>query len=122
MEGVSGNGELMVFVTYLGAVRKTAERCKQVLAWLNALKIKFTLVDLGVVPERRAEMVKISGKHELPQLFVDDAFIGGYDDVEDWVENEQLIDALAEAGVAVLPGDLPKEQQKEDALPPPADD
>jgi glutaredoxin len=70
------NGELIVYVTYIGAVRKTQENCRNLLNIFDNHKIKYTKVDLGVTPEKREEMVKISGLNTLPQVFVDDTYIG----------------------------------------------
>jgi glutaredoxin len=71
-----GHGELIVFVTYIGAVRKTQENCRALTNMFDNHKIKYTKVDLGVTPERREQMVKGSGKYTLPQVFVDDTYIG----------------------------------------------
>jgi len=92
------SGELIIYVTYIGAVRKTSSDCSRLQMILDNHGIEYTKVDLGVEPEKREQMVKKSGKKTLPQVFIDDLYIGGIDEIEDWNENEMLLDALKEAG------------------------
>jgi glutaredoxin 3 len=109
-----GNGELIVYVTYISAVRKTQENCRALLSILDNHRIKYTKVDIGVTPERREQMIKGSGKATLPQVFVDDLFIGGFEEIEDWNENENLLQALKEAGY--------KNGDDDEPPPPPEDE
>lgn len=69
-------GELIIYVTYIGAVRKTSSDCSRLQMILDNHGIKYTKVDLGVEPEKREQMVKKSGKKTLPQVFIDDLYIG----------------------------------------------
>lgn len=69
-------GSITVFVTSLGAVRDTANKCKKLLFYLESEGIKFTKIDLSLNPERREEMEKWSGKSTLPQIFVGNEFLG----------------------------------------------
>ncbi|KAL0480228.1 hypothetical protein AKO1_007192, partial [Acrasis kona] len=108
------HGELIVYVTYIGAVRKTQEDCRKLLNVLNNHKIKYTKVDVGVTPEQRDQMKKKSGLNNLPQIFVDDQYLGGWDEVEDWNENEMLLKALREAGYS--------NGEEDEDVPPPEDD
>jgi glutaredoxin 3 len=69
-------GELILYVTYLGAIRKTASDIQRLCLILDGHKIPYTKIDLGVNPEKREEMVKRSGKKTLPQVFIDETYIG----------------------------------------------
>lgn len=107
----SDKGELFLYVTYMSINRKVASDCKRIMQILDSHNIQYTKVDLGVVPEKREEMVKISGKTMLPQLFIDKEYIGGIDEVEEWNENETLAHELYEFGY----GDEPPKKEEEQA-------
>ena len=38
-------------------------------------------IDIGVEPERRDEMIERSGRTTVPQIWIDDFHVGGYDDL-----------------------------------------
>ncbi len=38
-------------------------------------------VDIDVEPHRRAEMIDRSGRYTVPQIFIDERHIGGFDDL-----------------------------------------
>src|SRR5690606_1505986 len=42
---------------------------------------EFTEIDVIAEPERRAEMMERSGRRTVPQIFVGDTHVGGYDDL-----------------------------------------
>ena len=43
---------------------------------------KFTIIDIGLFPERRAEMIeKSNGRTTVPQIFINQQHIGGCDDL-----------------------------------------
>lgn len=44
-------------------------------------------------PERRSEMVALSGRRTVPQIFIGDNHVGGCDDLHD-LEREGRLDAL----------------------------
>ncbi len=44
--------------------------------------VEFTEIDVVAEPERRAEMVERSGRRTVPQIFIGDAHVGGYDDLK----------------------------------------
>jgi glutaredoxin len=69
-------GTLMVYVTYLTAIRKVKADCERLLQILDSRNILYTKVDVGVLPFAREQMIKQSGKTELPQVFVDKDFVG----------------------------------------------
>ncbi|HEX6997031.1 MAG TPA: glutaredoxin 3 [Gammaproteobacteria bacterium] len=48
---------------------------------LRAKGAEFTEVDVLAEPERRAEMMQRSGRRTVPQIFIGERHIGGYDDL-----------------------------------------
>lgn len=49
---------------------------------LNAKGVDFTEVDVLAQPERKAEMVqRANGGRTVPQIFIGDIHVGGYDDM-----------------------------------------
>lgn len=54
----------------------------------------FEEIDLTMKPKERAKMMeKSGGRHTVPQIFIGDTHVGGYDDLND-LEREGKLDAL----------------------------
>lgn len=62
----------------------------------EAKGIKYEEVDCALDQNaaRRDHMFRISGKKELPQVHCDDKYIGGYEEIENLVEEDQLLQVL----------------------------
>ena len=45
--------------------------------------IDFTEISVTLHGDRRREMIERSGRHTVPQIFIDDRSVGGYDDLAD---------------------------------------
>ncbi|EFA84636.1 thioredoxin domain-containing protein [Heterostelium album PN500] len=58
---------------------------------LEAKGIKYIEYDVASDQEKREHMKKVSGKTELPQLFVNDKFVGNYDDCQALEEVDQFM-------------------------------
>ena len=44
--------------------------------------VSYTEIDVMMTPEKRIEMMeRTGGRHTVPQIFIGDAHIGGYDDI-----------------------------------------
>lgn len=43
---------------------------------------EFTEIDIIAEPERRAEMMERSGRRTVPQIFIGERHVGGYDDLK----------------------------------------
>jgi glutaredoxin len=82
------------------SIRKTYNDCKWITDLFDIHKLKYEVVDLGITPEKRADMEKHSGKKTLPQVCIGDKYIGGKEEIEDWNENEVLKESLKEHGYA----------------------
>jgi len=50
-------------------------------ALLNRKGVPYTEIDVTTDRERELEMIKRSGAHTVPQIFIDDQLIGGHDDL-----------------------------------------
>ncbi|MEE8258454.1 MAG: glutaredoxin 3 [Sphingomonadales bacterium] len=56
--------------------------CYQAKALLAKKKVEFKEIHVGFHPRARAEMIQRSkGRRTVPQIFINDAHIGGYDDL-----------------------------------------
>ena len=56
-------------------------------------------IRVDVEPERRREMVARAGRTSVPQIFIGDVHVGGYDELW-WLDQQGRLDALLEgAGV-----------------------
>ncbi|MFO7287169.1 MAG: glutaredoxin 3 [Gammaproteobacteria bacterium] len=57
--------------------------------------VAFTEIDVVAEPERRAEMVERSGRRTVPQIFIGDTHVGGYDDLKALDDRGELDPLLA---------------------------
>lgn len=48
---------------------------------LHARELTWTEVAVDRQPDKRAEMMQRSGRHTVPQIFIGDYHVGGYDDL-----------------------------------------
>ena len=56
--------------------------CYQAKTLLNTKGINFDEVDIITHPDRRSEMItRANGRHTVPQIFINNAHIGGCDDL-----------------------------------------
>ncbi|MCL4138521.1 UNVERIFIED_CONTAM: hypothetical protein GTU68_020947 [Idotea baltica] len=71
--------------------------CSRALNLLKEKKIKFEQIDAGMNAKKKAEMVqRANGGRTFPQIFIDDAHIGGCDDMMA-LERAGKLDALLNA-------------------------
>jgi glutaredoxin 3 len=54
--------------------------CFRAKALLRSKAVEFEEIDVTDDPERRAEMEHLSARRTVPQIFIDEQPIGGYDD------------------------------------------
>ncbi len=46
--------------------------------------VSFTEIDISAYPERRAEMIqKANGRSTVPQIWIGETHVGGFDDIDD---------------------------------------
>ena len=55
--------------------------CARARRLLQEKGVPFEEIDVDALPETRAQMVARSGRHSVPQIFIDDVHIGGCDEL-----------------------------------------
>lgn len=73
--------------------------CPYCMAARNLLRAKdltWTEVSLDAEPDKRAEMMTRTGRRTVPQIFIGDTHVGGFDDL-DALEQEGALDRLLQA-------------------------
>lgn len=55
--------------------------CKQAKSLLESKNIEYTDIDIEEQPEKREEMIELTGRTSVPQVFINDQAIGGCDDL-----------------------------------------
>jgi glutaredoxin 3 len=80
--------------------------CRAAKHLLGKKGVTFTEIDVGDDMERRQEMIaRAFGRRTVPQIFIDDNHVGGYDELAE-LEHEAKLDArLAEADAVAAVGD-----------------
>ncbi len=58
----------------------TCPYCTRARRLLEKKGVRYTEIRVDQDPERRAEMTKRTGRTSVPQIFIGDRHIGGYDD------------------------------------------
>lgn len=71
----------------------TCPYCRGARALMNKKGVAYTELDVDRDPARWKEMVSRSGRHTVPQIFIDDHHVGGFDDLQDLDMDDEL-DAL----------------------------
>lgn len=69
--------------------------CRWARALLDSKGVDYTLIDLDREPTRRREMQDRGGRHTVPQIFIDDAPIGGFDELS-LLDHRGQLDSLLE--------------------------
>jgi glutaredoxin 3 len=62
---------------------------------LNDKHVDFEEIDIYMDPARRAEMIERSGRRTVPQIFIGDTHVGGFDDLNA-LEHRGELDPLLE--------------------------
>jgi len=74
--------------------------CTRARQLLDGKGVRYTEIDVDVVAGARAEMQRRSGRTSVPQIFVGERHLGGYDDTRALDERGKLDPLLAGAGAA----------------------
>ena len=80
---------------YCTAACPYCQAADRLLARKGVSDIERVRVDLH--PERRPEMVKLSGRRTVPQIWIGDQHVGGSDELHDLERSGQLDQLLAKA-------------------------
>ncbi|MEM1263473.1 MAG: glutaredoxin 3 [Pseudomonadota bacterium] len=67
--------------------------CSAAQSLLDQKGVSYETIDLTREPDRRAEMESRSGRATVPQIFIDERHIGGFDDLNA-LERKGELDAL----------------------------
>lgn len=68
--------------------------CVRAKALLEERGVDFSLVDLNAEPQRRVEAARLSGASTVPQVFVGQRSLGGFDDIKALDDRGELLEAL----------------------------
>lgn len=61
---------------------------------LDSKQIRYEEIRIDLLPDKRAEMEQLSGRRTVPQIFIDQQAIGGYDDLSALAQSGKLDDLL----------------------------
>ncbi|KNC51249.1 glutaredoxin 3 [Thecamonas trahens ATCC 50062] len=85
---------VIFYMTNATGLRKTKTDIRETRYLLDAKRVIYEEVDVSLMDDdERAEMWGKSGTKTLPQVFVDDEYIGGYDELQE-LEEEGKLDAV----------------------------
>jgi glutaredoxin 3 len=62
---------------------RTCGYCRMALNLLEKRGVEPEKILVDAQPELRKKMIEISGRYTVPQIFIDDYHVGGYDDLVD---------------------------------------
>lgn len=65
------------------------------------MKVPYEEIRVDKYPEKRQEMMEITNRRTVPQVFIGDHYVGGCDDTQDALRSGQLNVWLKEAGIHV---------------------
>ena len=78
--------------------------CRWARALLDKKGVYYTLLDVDRDPQLRQEMRQRSGRHTVPQIFIDQQPIGGFDDLSA-LDRSGKLDPLLQASTSTNPVD-----------------
>ena len=61
---------------------------------LNELNIKFKEINIEEQNISREELLKLSGGYTVPQICINEKFIGGYSELQSLYQNNKLMDLI----------------------------
>jgi glutaredoxin 3 len=62
---------------------------------LNQKGVEFTEIDVTMNPQMRGEMQRLSGGHTVPQIFINEQSVGGFDELYTLEKSGELNNLLA---------------------------
>jgi len=74
----------------------TCPFCSLARELLRSKGVSWTEVSIDVDPDKRAEMMSRSGERTVPQIFIGDEHVGGFDDL-DALDQEGALDRMLAA-------------------------
>jgi glutaredoxin 3 len=64
--------------------------CTRALKLLDGKGVEYETVRVDLAPERRVEMEARSGRTSVPQIFIEDFHVGGFDDLSELDLDDEL--------------------------------
>ncbi len=64
--------------------------CVKAKQLLTSLDLPYQEIDIGVNPDVLEELIKKTGWQTVPQIFINNKFIGGFDDLNKITQNGEL--------------------------------
>ena len=77
-------------------------------ALLDAKGVPYTEIDVTADPAKEAQMIALTGRHTVPQVFVYGEHVGGSDDLAALEQSGQLDDLLAQGASSIYSGPSPQ--------------
>ena len=74
---------------------RTCPYCSAARRLLDGKGVTFEDIDVGADPELRRHMEELSGRYTVPQVFINDKPVGGYDDIAALDQDGELDKLLA---------------------------
>jgi len=69
---------------------RTCGYCRAAVKLLQDKGVRFENIDISLNNALREEMMRLSGRRTVPQVFIDDQSLGGYDDIAALNTNGEL--------------------------------
>ena len=80
---------------------QTCPYCDQAKALLDRKKAQYEVIDVTNNPEKRQDLIeKSNGLKTVPQIFIDDQYIGGFDALQKF-DMQGKLDALIQHDIAI---------------------
>lgn len=73
--------------------KSTCPFCTAAARLLRSKGAEWTEIDLNAEPDRRKEMIERSGQRTVPQIFIGEDHVGGFDDL-DALDQEGALDRM----------------------------
>ena len=70
--------------------------CERVRSVLAAKKVPIEEIDIEAAPEKRGEMQNRSGRRTVPQIFIGERHVGGFEEIADLDHKGELDPLLAD--------------------------
>ncbi|MCE3238153.1 MAG: grxC [Gammaproteobacteria bacterium] len=74
--------------------KENCSYCVKAKQLLTAKKLDYQEIRIDLNPDKRIEMERLSGRRTVPQIFINDQSIGGYDDLFVLSQSGQLTHLL----------------------------
>lgn len=74
--------------------KATCSYCRMAKEWFTSHQVPFEEIRVDTDPGKLEEMVRLSNQRTVPQIFINDQSIGGYDDLASLAKSGKLSDLI----------------------------